>query len=515
GEPLNMGFVVPSAINHSAEYTGSTILNSSVHSILDFARYELCGPSILLEIGYRMVGIRLSDPSIVDEAFIMKLLVLTGVTVDHPEAGSEGSGVELHHIHLVHLANQLKYGRGLFIVGAIVESPQMAHGGSPHGKDCTPLPNWNAAVQQGLNEIGIPGFAQILHCSPGSRSIALQCLLQTSGLGAFEPNAVMASWPLLWLVDTETRYTFMNFMLNCEVLKKTVILAKNFEDLQLYDKQPSGTTMDVWWNIGDGGWGIMLAYLFRKHPVWRDCRIRVFHIVDSLTEQEAEADLGAVSSTIQEWLKHHRLDDFISEVQVINVEFEGGEWANQASVKVSHAGETLRRTLALSDFTNKSSMSLGVGDFTKFSHRRPRGRLVMEDIEFDDISSEPPRLGRVPSLGDQLEKWYPPTFASLEAIFTGSKVTPCKTVRGECVRIGCGEARKYEDESSPVSLPQVVNEQMVLHSSDAGVVITNLFDVPEGEGSLAYMQLVELFCADLKRVLLIRGNVVDEVIPTS
>ncbi|KAF4707917.1 hypothetical protein FOZ62_019182, partial [Perkinsus olseni] len=133
------------------------------------------------------------------------LLVLTGVTVDHPEAGSEGSGVELHHIHLVHLANQLKYGRGLFIVGAIVESPQLAHGGRLHGKDCAPLPNWSATVQQGLNEIGIPGFAQVLHCSPGSRSIALQCLLQTSGLGAFEPNAVMASWPLLWLVDTETR----------------------------------------------------------------------------------------------------------------------------------------------------------------------------------------------------------------------------------------------------------------------------------------------------------------------
>lgn len=80
----------------------------------------------------------------------------------------------------------------------------------------------------------------------------------------------------------------MQFMLNCEVLKKTVILAKNFEGLQLNDKQvaspigrwpgmatqPSGTTMDVWWNIGDGGWGVMLAYLFRKHPVWRDCRIR-------------------------------------------------------------------------------------------------------------------------------------------------------------------------------------------------------------------------------------------------
>ncbi|KAF4668794.1 hypothetical protein FOL46_001811 [Perkinsus olseni] len=290
----------------------------------------------------------------------------------------------------------------------------------------------------------------------------------------------------------------MNFMLNSEVLKKTVILAKNFEDLQLYDKQvdiacqrraymanqPSGTTMDVWWNIGDGGWGIMLAYLFRKHPVWRDCRIRVFHIVDSLTKQEAEADLGAVSLTIQEWLKHHRLDDFISEVQVINVEFEGGEWTNQASVKVSHAGETLRRTLALSDFTNKSSMSLGaigtpgaVATMHRSLTRGSAGKVVFSYV----------RLVRI----------------------------DLRRTRSYTLQNCAGRVRKSPACSENISRIRVVNEQMVLHSSDAGVVITNLFDVPEGEGSLAYMQLVELFCADLKRVLLIRGNVVDDVIQTS
>ncbi|KAF4685084.1 hypothetical protein FOZ60_006906 [Perkinsus olseni] len=241
----------------------------------------------------------------------------------------------------------------------------------------------------------------------------------------------------------------------------------------------------------------MLAYLFRKHPVWRDCRIRVFHIVDSLTKQEAEADLGAVSLTIQEWLKHHRLDDFISEVQVINVcqchielandaggqvEFEGVEWANQASVKVSHAGETLRRTLALSDFTNKSSMSLGVGDA---------------------IGSP----GAVANMHRSLTRGSAGKVVSSYIRVVGSNL---HRIRSHTLQNYVGGVCKSPACSENISRIRVVNEQMVLHSSDAGVVITNLFDVPEGEGSLAYMQLVELFCADLKRVLLIRGNVVDE-----
>ncbi|KAF4677520.1 hypothetical protein FOL47_000908 [Perkinsus chesapeaki] len=202
-----------------------------------------------------------------------QLLVLTGVTVDHTDAGQEGAAIELHHIQLVHLANQLKYGRGMFIVGAIVESSQLSPSTGPIIKDDHTIPpDWSSIVQQGLNEIGIHGFAQVadhlfLFPLAGIKS-------QTSGLGAFEPNAVMASWPLLWLVDKQTRYTFMQFMLNCAVLQKTVILAKNFGSSSLCEKQASGTTIDVWWNIGDGGWGIMLAYLFRKHPIWRDCSIR-------------------------------------------------------------------------------------------------------------------------------------------------------------------------------------------------------------------------------------------------
>ncbi|KAF4677519.1 hypothetical protein FOL47_000907 [Perkinsus chesapeaki] len=305
---------------------------------------------------------------------------------------------------------------------------------------------------------------------------------------------------------------------------------------------------------------------------------RVFHIVDSLTEQEAEADLGAVKLTIQEWLTHHRLDDFISEVQVINVEFESAQWASQASVRVSHAGDTLRRSLALPDLSNISSTSLG--------RRHPRSRLVMEDIEleFEDLANEfrAARTAGSPKYSpirkpsnlterdvdldeeecDGTEEIFPSTGhtvnmvsdQAIEAVSPKSGRTrfgasPSVLRRSHKARAGGapgaianmqrsllrrsnGKAplnshkQRQADHTYTLSADrlestrpacqeniariEVVNRQMVLHSSGAGMIITNLFDVPKDEGSLAYMQLVELFCDGLEKVLLVRGNVSDE-----
>ena len=49
---------------------------------------------------------------------------------------------------------------------------------------------------------------------------------------------------------------------------------------------PSSETIDVWWVNHDGGLLLLLAHLLRRDNVWRKCKLRVFCIVNAVTDPE-------------------------------------------------------------------------------------------------------------------------------------------------------------------------------------------------------------------------------------
>merc|ERR1712048_12755 len=108
----------------------------------------------------------------------------------------------------------------------------------------------------------------------------LQSLIQVAGLGAFQPNCVVASWPH----EQSWRNKGASGVLTRSHLLRTVQTAVTFNKVMLvakgdrwpeFNETVSGT-IDIWWIVGDGGILLLLPFLMKKHKVWGSCRTRLF-----------------------------------------------------------------------------------------------------------------------------------------------------------------------------------------------------------------------------------------------
>jgi potassium/chloride transporter 4/5/6 len=79
---------------------------------------------------------------------------------------------------------------------------------------------------------------------------------------------------------------------------------------------PKKSTIDIWWVIHDGGLLILLSWLLQQHRIWRKCTLRLFTIMENVTEEvrlQAEAK-------IRETLRKKQLFD--AHVKAIVIEDE-------------------------------------------------------------------------------------------------------------------------------------------------------------------------------------------------
>jgi len=136
-----------------------------------------------------------------------------------------------------------------------------------------------AKAKNGLSLImarsGVQGFCQAIV----ARSIGdgMHAVIENSGLGALAPNTVMMGWPTSLRERTDERNDFLNVMAHCVLADKAVMICKGLENFPGSDCKQKGF-IDVWWIIHDGGLLLLLAFLLQKHPVWQNCKLRVFTV---------------------------------------------------------------------------------------------------------------------------------------------------------------------------------------------------------------------------------------------
>ena len=74
-----------------------------------------------------------------------------------------------------------------------------------------------------------------------------------------------------------------------KALNKTVLSVKHPGEWRR--TAPAGNpTIDLWWVLHDGGHPLMVAYLLRRHSVWKACRLRIFALQPSGDEGEPLAN---------------------------------------------------------------------------------------------------------------------------------------------------------------------------------------------------------------------------------
>eukprot|EP01012_Entosiphon_sulcatum_P018378 TRINITY_DN2311_c0_g1_i1.p1 TRINITY_DN2311_c0_g1~~TRINITY_DN2311_c0_g1_i1.p1 ORF type:complete len:905 (-),score=120.59 TRINITY_DN2311_c0_g1_i1:102-2816(-) len=206
------------------------------------------------------------------------------------------------HEEMIEFAVQLKKGRGLCVVVAIVEG---------HLQDRAPQAEMvRLEMERVMESARLKGFARTV-VAPSFRegkTFALQLL----GLGGLEPNTLLEGWPHHWNEaghegDAEA---FLETMADCHALQKTMLIVFNSRAFPRLSR-PQGN-IDVWWMAEDGCTVLLIAFLLRKHRIWAGCTLKL-HVLVSL---KGENNRKLIEESLREYLSHARIPAAIDVVQI-------------------------------------------------------------------------------------------------------------------------------------------------------------------------------------------------------
>ncbi|XP_058269201.1 solute carrier family 12 member 7 isoform X5 [Hemibagrus wyckioides] len=211
------------------------------------------------------------------------------------------SELKVKHPRLLSLTTQLKAGKGLTIVGSVLEGTYLT-------KD-TEAKKAEQNIKVAMTAEKTKGFCHVVVTS--NLRDGISHLIQSAGLGGMKHNTVLMAWPSSWKQSNDT-LSWKNFI---ETVRETtaahqaLLVAKNVDNFPQQERLREGT-IDVWWVVHDGGMLMLLPFLLRQHKVWRKCKMRIF------TVAQLDDNSIQMKKDLQMFLYHLRLD---AEVEVVEM----------------------------------------------------------------------------------------------------------------------------------------------------------------------------------------------------
>ncbi|KAF7492611.1 Solute carrier family 12 member 2 [Sarcoptes scabiei] len=178
----------------------------------------------------------------------------------------------------------------------------------------------NILIHDGIQYLiqkNIKAFLNLVQESTLSQGV--KSMIQSVGIGKLRPNIIMLGYKSNWhdcdandvleyfrtihlifdyhyaivIVHIPNRKHVMNGDAKAsndkENLESTTITMRNDPNLDssFLSKQQKGF-IDVWWLYDDGGLTLLLPYIIRTHSHWKNCKLRIFALVNKKTELDAE-----------------------------------------------------------------------------------------------------------------------------------------------------------------------------------------------------------------------------------
>ncbi|CAI9535801.1 unnamed protein product [Staurois parvus] len=206
------------------------------------------------------------------------------------------------HPQLLSLTSQLKAGKGLTIVGSVLEGTYLEN--HPQAQRA------EESIRRLMEAEKVKGFCQVVTSSNIRDGISH--LIQSSGLGGLQHNTVLVGWPRNWR-QKEDHQTWRNFI---ELVRETtaahlaLIVTKNVSMFPGNQERFSEGNIDVWWVVHDGGMLMLLPFLLRHHKVWKRCTMRIF------TVAQMDDNSIQMKKDLTTFLYHLRI---IAEVEVVEM----------------------------------------------------------------------------------------------------------------------------------------------------------------------------------------------------
>uniref|UniRef100_A0A663MHD5 Solute carrier family 12 member 7 n=1 Tax=Athene cunicularia TaxID=194338 RepID=A0A663MHD5_ATHCN len=368
------------------------------------------------------------------------------------------------HPRLLSFTSQLKAGKGLTIVGSVLQGIYL--------DKCSETQKAEENVKALMGVEKTKGFCQIV-VSPNFRD-GISYLIQSAGLGGMKHNTVLMAWPQSWK-QTENRFSWKNFVdtvRETTAAQQALLVAKNIDLFPTNQERFTEGNIDVWWIVHDGGMLMLLPFLLRQHKVWRKCKMRIF------TVAQMDDNSIQMKKDLQMFLYHLRLN---AEVEVVEM------------LENDISAFTYEKTLMM----EQRSQMLKQMQLSK--NEREREAQLIHDRNTASHSSPAVKASVAAALPEKVQMtWTKEKFVAEKHKTKDSNVSGFKDIFN--MKPNQSNVRRMH---TAVKLNGVVLNK----SQHAQLVLLNMPGPPKNrKGDENYMEFLEVLTEGLDRVLLVRGS---------
>ncbi|XP_026992858.1 solute carrier family 12 member 4 isoform X1 [Tachysurus fulvidraco] len=363
-------------------------------------------------------------------------------------------------------ASQLKAGKGLTIVGSVIQGNFLDSYGEAQASEQT--------IKNMMEIEKVKGFCQVVIASKVREGIAH--LIQSCGLGGMKHNTVVMGWPYGWRQSEDPRAwkTFINTVRCTTAAHLALMVPKNVSFYPSNYERFTDGHIDVWWIVHDGGMLMLLPFLLKQHKVWRKCKMRIF------TVAQMDDNSIQMKKDLATFLYQLRLE---AEVEVVEMhDSDISAYTYERTLMMEQRSQMLRQMRLSTAERNREAQ------LVKDRHSLVRMGSLYSDEEEETLDIVPEKI---------------------QMTWTKDKLDTERRNRNNAPENFRELISLKPDQSNVRRMHTAVklNEVIVNKSHDARLVLLNMPGPPRNpDGDENYMEFLEVLTEGLERVLLVRGG---------
>ncbi|XP_070841732.1 solute carrier family 12 member 7 isoform X2 [Chaetodon trifascialis] len=405
------------------------------------------------------------------------------------------------HPRLLSLTTQLKAGKGLTIVGNVLEGTYLTKEAEAKRAEQN--------IKSSMSTERTKGFCHVVVSS--NLRDGFSHLIQSAGLGGMKHNTVLMAWPGTWRQsnDPQSWKNFIETVRETTAAHHALLVAKNVDSFPTNQDRLGEGTIDVWWVVHDGGMLMLLPFLLRQHKVWRKCKMRIF------TVAQMDDNSIQMKKDLQMFLYHLRLD---AEVEVVEMHDNDISAFTYEKTLVMEQRSQMLKQMQLSR-TEREREIQSITDESRSSIRRKNqgaaqsSNLTQQSSMMEDTQEDEAQLihdrntASHATINDKTESGP----ERVHMTWTKDKLFTERNRNRECnANVAVRDLFNMKPNQSNVRRMHTavkLNEVVVNKSQGAHLVLLNMPGPPKNRGGDEnYMEFLEVLLEGLNRVLLVRGG---------
>ncbi|XP_035284469.1 solute carrier family 12 member 7-like isoform X3 [Anguilla anguilla] len=414
------------------------------------------------------------------------------------------SDLGVKHPRLLSFTTQLKAGKGLTIVGSVLEGTYMTKASEAKCSEQN--------VKAAMSAEKTKGFCHVVASSNLRDGFSL--LIQSAGLGGMKHNAVLMAWPCSWR-QAESSLSWKNFI---ETVRETtsahqaLLVSKNIDSFPS-NQERLGGTIDVWWIVHDGGLLMLLPFLLRQHKVWRKCQMRIF------TVAQMDDNSIQMKKDLQMFLYHLRLDAQVEVVEMHDSDISA--FTYEKTLVMEQRSQMLKQMQLSRTEREREIQSITDESRSSIKRKKQAGKSASSNqLQVPQPDSCPPEAeaqlihDRNTASHAALNEKAQGGPDRVHMTWTKEKLYSERN-RNREQNMGVRDLFNMKPEWENLNQSNVrrmhtavkLNEAVVSKSQDAQLVLLNMPGPPRNkDGDENYMEFLEVLMEGLNRVLLVRGG---------